>query len=72
MDQTIAVLGATGTQGGSVIRAMLEDKSWQVRGITRDLSKDSAKALMSQGVEMVVADIDDEESLMKAFEVRQP
>ena len=65
----IAVLGATGVQGGSVVRALLKDKSWKVRGITRDPSKDAAKALEKQGIEVVSANIDDEQSLVKAFEV---
>ena len=68
--KTIAILGATGVQGGSVVQALLKDKSWKVRGITRDTSKDAAKALEKQGVELVSANIDDEASLLKAFEVR--
>lgn len=67
--KTIAVLGATGVQGGSVVQALLKDKSWKVRGITRDTSKDAAKALEKQGVEVIAANIDDEGSLLKAFEV---
>ena len=67
--KTIAVLGATGVQGGSVVQALLKDKSWKIRGITRDTSKDAAKALEKQGVEVVSANIDDEKSLLKAFEV---
>lgn len=69
MSQTIAVIGATGTQGGSVVQSLLKGKSWKIRGITRDISKDAAKALTAQGVEVVSANIDDEESLIKAFEV---
>lgn len=67
--KTIAVLGATGVQGGSVVRALLKDKSWKIRGITRDASKEGAKALEKQGVEVVSADINDEQSLRQAFEV---
>ncbi len=69
MAQTITVLGATGVQGGSVVKALLKDKSWKVRAITRDPSKDTAQALSAQGVEVVSANIDDEQSLIKAFEV---
>ena len=57
-------------QGGSVVRALLKDKEWKIRGITRDTSKDAAKDLEKQGVEVVSANIDDEESLLRAFEVR--
>ena len=66
--KTIAVLGATGVQGGSVVRALLKDKSWKIRGITRDASKEGAKALEKQGVEVVSANINDEQSLRQAFE----
>ena len=67
--KTIAVLGATGVQGGSVVRALLKDTSWKVRGVTRDASKEGAKALEKQGVEVVSANINDEQSLRQAFEV---
>lgn len=70
--KTIAVLGATGVQGGSVVRALLkEDKAWKIRGITRDISKEAAKDLeKEEGVEVVSGNIDGEGSLLKAFEVR--
>jgi uncharacterized protein YbjT (DUF2867 family) len=68
--KTIAVLGATGTQGGSLCRAILDDSSggFACRAITRDPSKDQAKALAERGAEVVAADIDDVESLKKAFQ----
>lgn len=51
----LVVFGATGTQGGSVVRSVLGDAkmkdSWAVRGITRDPSKPSAKALEALGAE---------------------
>lgn len=67
--KTIAVLGATGSQGGSLCRAILTDPSggFACRAITRDPSKDKAKALADKGAEVVAADIDDVESLEKAF-----
>lgn len=53
----IAVIGATGGQGGSVVQAILRDSKmsaeWTIRGITRDSSKESSKKLASQGVEVV-------------------
>lgn len=66
----IAVLGATGSQGGSLCRAILDDPSggFACRAITRDPGKDQAKALAERGAEVVAADIDDVESLKKAFE----
>jgi uncharacterized protein YbjT (DUF2867 family) len=68
--KTIAVLGSTGSQGGGLCRAILADPDggFACRAITRDPSKDKAKELESQGAEVVQADIDDVESLKKAFE----
>ena len=65
----IAVVGATGAQGGGLVRAILDDPSggFAVRAITRDTSSDKAKALAAAGAEVVVADIDDLESLTNAF-----
>jgi len=57
----IAVIGATGGQGGSVVKSILADPkmsaSWAIRGITRDASKNSSKQLASQGVEVVEVSI---------------
>jgi alpha/beta superfamily hydrolase len=57
----IAVIGATGVQGGSVVKALLADpklsSEWAIRGTTRDASKDSSKKLASQGVEVATVSI---------------
>jgi uncharacterized protein YbjT (DUF2867 family) len=65
----IAVVGSTGTQGGGLAAAILADPSggFGVRAITRDPNKEKAKALAAKGAEVVKADIDDVESLKKAF-----
>jgi len=65
----IAVVGATGAQGGGLCRAILADRSgeWACRAVTRDPNKDKAKALASAGAEVVTADLDDVESLKRAF-----
>jgi uncharacterized protein YbjT (DUF2867 family) len=67
--KTIAVLGATGAQGGGLAYAILNDKNSQfkVRAITRKPDSDKAKALTEAGAEVVFADLDDVESLKKAF-----
>ncbi|KAL7940441.1 hypothetical protein V8C42DRAFT_362674 [Trichoderma barbatum] len=61
MSKLLAVFGATGNQGGSVIRAILNDptlsKEFKIRGITRDITKPAAKDLAAKGVEMVAADM---------------
>jgi uncharacterized protein YbjT (DUF2867 family) len=65
----IAVLGATGAQGGGLVRAILADKNggFAARAITRDVNSDKAKELAKLGAEVVAADVDDLESLKKAF-----
>lgn len=66
----IAVVGATGAQGGGLVRAILNDPQggFAVRAITRDLNSDKARALAKLGAEVVAADIDDEASLQRAFQ----
>jgi uncharacterized protein YbjT (DUF2867 family) len=65
----IAVVGATGSQGGGLVRAILSDRSGQfaARALTRNVDSDKAKALADLGAEVVAADVDDVESLKKAF-----
>jgi len=65
----IAVVGATGAQGGGLVRAVLEDPAggFAVRAITRDVNSEKAKALSKLGAEVVAADVDDEASLARAF-----
>ncbi len=65
----IAVMGATGAQGGGLVRAILNDPNggFAARAITRDINSDKAKELAKLGAEVVAADIDDVESLKKAF-----
>jgi hypothetical protein len=57
----VVVFGATGTQGGSVIKALQADpvtaREWRIRGITRDTSKPSAQALREKGVETVTVSL---------------
>ena len=67
--KTIAVVGATGAQGGGMLRAILADKSgsFAARAITRDPHSDKARALREAGAEVVGADIDKPETLSKAF-----
>lgn len=64
----IVVFGATGAQGGSVTRALMTDPAYKVRGITRNPDSKSSKALIEKGCEMVTANLDDIETLKKAFE----
>ena len=65
----IAVVGATGTQGGGLVRAITSDTGspFAARALTRDITSDKAKALAASGAEVVAADVDDLDSLKKAF-----
>jgi uncharacterized protein YbjT (DUF2867 family) len=66
----ITVFGATGAQGGGLVRAILADKNseFAVRAVTRDLTSDKAKALAALGAELVQADLAHPESVKKAME----
>ena len=65
----IAVVGATGAQGGALVRAILADKgsAFAPRALTRDVNSEKAKALAATGAQVVAADIDDAASLGPAF-----
>jgi uncharacterized protein YbjT (DUF2867 family) len=65
----IAVFGATGAQGGGLVRAILRDTQggFAARAITRDVNSDKARELARMGAEVVAADIDDPASIQKAF-----
>jgi uncharacterized protein YbjT (DUF2867 family) len=65
----IAVIGATGAQGGGLVRAILADPAsgFRARAITRKANGDKALELRKLGADVVEADLDDEASLAKAF-----
>jgi uncharacterized protein YbjT (DUF2867 family) len=64
----ITVLGATGSQGGSVVRAIAADPTggFVARAVTRNKGK--AEEFLALGIEVVEADLDDEASLRRAFD----
>jgi uncharacterized protein YbjT (DUF2867 family) len=66
----ITVFGATGAQGGSLARAILNDynSEFSVRAVTRDPRSDSAKALEDLGAEVVAGDVHDNASVRQAME----
>ncbi len=65
----ITVIGATGAQGGGLVRAILADKGgpFRARAVTRHPDSDKAKALAAAGAEVVGADLDEPASLGPAF-----
>jgi len=62
----IAVVGATGLQGGATARALL-DADVRVRALARRIDSDGAHALIELGADLVAADLDDPETLRAAF-----
>jgi len=65
----IAVVGATGAQGGGLVQAILADPGggYAVRALTRDPDSEKARKLTAAGAQVVAADTDDRESLRAAF-----
>jgi uncharacterized protein YbjT (DUF2867 family) len=68
-EKIIAVMGATGAQGGGLVRAIQKDAQggFRARALTRNVASGKAKALAALGAEVVEANADDPESLRKAF-----
>lgn len=68
--KVIAVVGATGAQGGGMARAILDDLEgpFACRALTRNPGSDAARALAERGAEVVRADLDDQDSLTNAFD----
>ncbi len=62
----ILVIGATGQQGGAVVRRLFK-KGWSVKALVRDPNKPAALALVQQGVEIVKGDMEDRVSLDHAM-----
>ena len=69
MEKIIAVVGATGAQGKGLIQAILNDREsgFRPRAITRNAASDKAKELAAMGAEVVEANVDDKESMIRAF-----
>ena len=56
-DRIVLVTGATGRQGGSVIRHM-HPKGWKLRALTRDPDSPAAQELVHKGIEVVKGDLE--------------
>ncbi len=62
----VAVVGATGRQGSSVVRHLLHG-GWQVRALTRRPDRPAARRLAAQGADVVHVDTEQPETLVAAF-----
>ncbi|CAE7717229.1 NMRAL1 [Symbiodinium necroappetens] len=65
----ITVFGATGAQGGALVRAILQDpgRAFAVRAVTRDALSKASLALADLGAEVVQCNIDDKEQVKEAM-----
>ena len=66
VDHLILVTGATGRQGGSVVRHLSID-GWRLAALVRDPDAPAARALAQRGVELRQGDLDDPSSLDAAL-----
>lgn len=64
-NELVVVTGATGRQGGAVARHLVAD-GWRVRGVTRAGNSQAARALTHRGVEVVTADMNDSDAMVRA------
>jgi uncharacterized protein YbjT (DUF2867 family) len=64
-DRKVLVTGATGRQGGAVIRHMLP-KGWKIRALTRNPQSHAAQSLARQCVELIHGDLEDAASVAQA------
>jgi uncharacterized protein YbjT (DUF2867 family) len=65
-ERTILVIGATGRQGGAAARHLVAN-GWEVKAMTRDGTKPSALALRKLGADIVEANLENPDSLIKAM-----
>ncbi|PLN80794.1 NmrA family protein [Aspergillus taichungensis] len=65
--KTITVYGATGYQGGPVVRSLLKNSAFRVRAITRKPGSEAAKALRELGAEIVQGNGWNKEDMVSAF-----
>src|SRR5215212_11396430 len=63
----ILVSGATGQQGGAVVRNLLE-RGFGVRALTRDPAKPAGRELADLGAEVVSGDLEDRASIERVLE----
>ncbi len=72
-EKIIAVVGATGAQGGALVRAILSDTGgdFTARALTRSPTADKAKNLANLGADVVAADVDDGKCAYGIFQRRE-
>lgn len=66
--KTITVIGATGNQGGSVARSLLQNAEFKVRAVTRNPNSEASQKLAALGAEVVRANGFDSDEILAAFQ----
>jgi uncharacterized protein YbjT (DUF2867 family) len=66
-ERTILVTGATGNQGGAVVKALLTSGTWKIRALSRTPDGPAAQRLTERGVEVVGGDLTDRAALAAAL-----
>ena len=66
-NSNVVICGATGHQGGAVVRHALKRSNWQITVFSRNPDSEKARLLKEQGVTVKKADLDDKKSLIDAF-----
>jgi hypothetical protein len=64
----VSIVGATGSQGSSIVNALLKNNEYAIRALTRNPNSPAGQALAAKGVEVVSADANNLESLTAAFQ----
>jgi uncharacterized protein YbjT (DUF2867 family) len=66
--KSIVIFGATGAQGGSVLNHLLKsDRPYRITAVTRDPSKASSKAIAAKGVNVIKAELGDNDQVVEAL-----
>ena len=60
----ILVIGVSGSQGGAVLKELLKRNQYKIRALMRKETEFS-QSLKAKGVEIVIGDLNDENSLEK-------
>ncbi|MGE5176522.1 MAG: NmrA/HSCARG family protein [Hyphomicrobiales bacterium] len=66
--RTLLITGATGQQGGAILRELAGHPDFTLRAMTRHPDGEAARALAARGAQIVQADLDDERSLARALQ----
>lgn len=64
----ITVIGATGNQGGSVARSLLQNVEFKVRAVTRNPNSEASQKLATLGAEVAQADGFNSDEILAAFQ----